>query len=227
MPIKAGCFAMRSISLRLFIAGALGLGTASSVCAQGLGYWSSLTSPSLNETVAVTRGASYAEWFTTGAPETGYYVLDSVQVKLASGSDPEALRISVHRPGSIYYLPGANVGVLGGPASVVDNVATYPSGTISLQPFHAYFLVLALRDNSNVASVELTRAASLFDAANNSRWTLVGGAHSNNGVDWARGGVPFNLAINATLIPEPSPLALCGLGGLLLLAGRKGVSSCY
>ena len=169
-----------------------------------------------------------SQTFITGVNPDGY-TLNSVQLLLNSASgDPNKFNVmvyaktgdpsSLHNPGdSPIFLDGLN-----GPTDPLNGgVFTYTSSGLTLSPSTYYFIVAT-------ASSDMAQGAYVWSAVNSlthaNGWTIDNNYFSSSdGLSWswhARGDV-FQMAINATAIPEPATCALLGVGLATLSLWRR------
>ena len=161
-----------------------------------------------------------AQSFTTGANANGY-VLNSIQLLMVSASgSPSGFALSLYSsPGN--GAPGSNLGVLSGPDPASGGVFTYIASGLTLSPSTFYYAVIT--SDTPVAHSSYTWSAANGTAPGNG-WTIQNFHYrSTDGVNWTwrpREEV-FQLAINATAIPEPTVLTLAGLGSVLFALWRQ------
>jgi hypothetical protein len=162
-----------------------------------------------------------AQGFFTGANPNGYigYTLNSVELLMDPGlGSPSGFTVSIHdlavsgNPYDPYLPPGSSLGSLSGPDPSAGGVFTYTASGITLLPSTRYYVVATSATPVANGAYYWSSAASTLT----SPWALQYPAFiysSSNGSDWdfARG-ITFQLAIYATPVPEPSTLALAGLG---------------
>ena len=194
--------------------------------AQGLTYFSSIDPSTALGALPVGSDAWVAYRFNSLSSLNGFYRLDAIRVRLEAGSDPNALQVAVYQQNTVSHLPGNELGTLFGPTSVEGDIATYEADGLSLKPVTRYYVVFTAKAPINAHAVSLLGSAGVADDfVSKDGWFLYEAARSVDGLDWSRAGFSVGrpqLAIVATLVPEPSSLPLFILGGaLLLLVQRK------
>jgi hypothetical protein len=193
--------------------------------AQGTLYVSNLGQPSTGN-AAVASDAWLAALFQTGTNSAGY-VLNSIQLLMtaASGS-PNGFSVSLYSF-NVNSGPENRLGSLSGAANPsAGGLFTYTTSSLTLSPSSNYWVVLT-------AATPVANGSYYWSGANSGvysssgGWFLSGGSFfSTDGLSshWSgsrTGPGPFQLAINATAIPEPSSLVLFGLGGMYLALVAK------
>jgi len=166
-----------------------------------------------------------AQSFTTGDNGDGY-ILNSIQLRMgpASGT-PSGFSISLYSsPGNA--APGSNLGTLSGPDPAAGGLFTYTASGVTLSPSTFYFAVVT-------ADTPIAQASYTWSAANGAApgngWTIHNSYYrSTDGSNWIwhpREEI-FQLAINATAIPEPAGvwLLLVGLAGVCLWRGNRALN---
>jgi hypothetical protein len=178
--------------------------------AQETGYVSNLGQTSA-DSEAVGNDSWLAQTFYTGINPEGY-ILNSVELLMdASSGSPGGFGVSVYSS----LNPNNNLGSLNGLDPSAGGIFTYTASGLMLSPSTYYYVVVTgatpVEQGAYNWSVENTSAIvsglegwfvynvrrMSTDGAN---WTIVN-RHS-----------AFQLAINATAVPEPATLALAGLG---------------
>jgi hypothetical protein len=206
----------------LFLVAMIGLFLPHLSPAQGTVYVSNLgNAPIANTTVGSDswRAAS----FRTGTNSTGY-ILNSIQLLMASASEsPSGIGVMLYSANG--GVPGNNLGNLLGPDPVIAGVYTYTASSLTLSADTSYYVVLssatAVADGSFrwcIADLSSTFSVSggwratggFFSSTDSSTWT----PYRPN---------PFQFAVEATAVPEPSVSATMALGlaSLSLLRCRK------
>lgn len=200
----------------LVIVPAIGLLLLPMAQAQGSIYVSNL-----GQTPTGSMGVGSDSWiaqlFFTGTNSSGY-VLNSVQLLMnASSGSPSGFNISIYSS----LNPTNNLGNLSGPDPSAGGVFTYMASGLTLSSSTDYYVVVT-------AETTVAQGAYDWSAANNitvgnNGW-FIGGIYdiSTDGLNWdysrKRG---FQLAIDATPIPEPATYALAVLGLAALSFWRR------
>jgi hypothetical protein len=162
-----------------------------------------------------------AQLFYTGN-NSGGYDLDSIQLLMdATSGSPGGFSVSIYglnSNGSL--LPGSNLGSLSGSDPAGGGIFTYTASGLMLSPSTFYFVVLT-------TATPIAQGAYNWSAVNsptiNNDWEIYQDyCYSPNGLGWRSNSHQdvFQLAINATAIPEPSALSLLLLGGGVFLYVR-------
>jgi hypothetical protein len=203
------------------------------VQAQGTTYMSDLAQSSSGSN-PIGSDSWFATGFSTGTNPSGY-MLNSIQLPMtgATGS-PSGFTVMIYTTGSggeVYINPGTIVGTLNGSSDPeTAGIYTYiPASSLTLLPRINYFIVLT-------AGTTVSTGAYEWSFCNSFSFNPVGGWHeasgpagaefqSSNGSSWDTGSASvhgWQFAINATAIPEPSPVSLLFLGtGILFYARRR------
>jgi hypothetical protein len=195
------------------------------VQAQGTLYVSNLGQTPTGS-AAIGSDSWIAQQFYTGTNADGY-VLNSVQLLMdaASGS-PSGFTVSIYSFNNSNYGPGSNLGSLSGSDPAAGGVFTYTASGLTLSPSTAYFIV-------QTSAMPVAQGAYVWSAANGANgtegsdlWAIDGSyASSSDGSSWTvydgRGEDVFQMAIYATAVPEPTTLALAGLGLACLSFWRR------
>jgi hypothetical protein len=109
--------------------------------------------------------------------------------------------------------PGSSLGSLSGLDPVAGGVFTYASSSgIMLLPSSSYFVVATAATPVSQGVYEWSGAGSYTSSAG---WAIDEDyARSTDGSSWttAEGKIAFQMGISATAVPEPTILALAGLG---------------
>jgi hypothetical protein len=171
--------------------------------------------------VAVGSDSWLAQSFLTGT-NVGGYSINSVQVLMGTaGGNPNGFAISIFSASSSpLQLPQNNLGNLLGPAPLTSGVYSYSASSLNLSPSTVYYVVATAA--SQVALGTYNWSATHDPALQNGGWSVGSYGVSLDGQSWTPTRVnALQFAINATAIPEPSSLALLGLGGLCLASGPK------
>jgi hypothetical protein len=154
---------------------------------------------------------------------SGGYMLNSIQLFMsASIGTSTGFTVSVNdNVGG--GIPGGSIGGLTESDPQTAGVFSYSSPGIFLQPATQYHIVVSSGTVTN-------QGAFKWRISNSSSFTATDGWSLNSsylisfdhGTPWGGGNrSPMQFAINATAIPEPSSLALLGLGGLCLASRLK------
>jgi hypothetical protein len=163
---------------------------------------------------AIGSDSWIAQNFAIRAPDANPYVLESIQLLMnpASG-DPDEFSISIYSAPFGSFTPQTHLGSLNGSMNPsTGGVYTYGSpGIVLLSGFNYFVLV--------TAGTPVAEASYTWSAANS--FTTDGSWYINNiylsspdGLNWTphiRSEV-FQMAIYATVIPEPTTFTLLGLG---------------
>ncbi len=198
---------------------AIGLLLSVMASAQGTLYVSNLGQTPTGS-APVASDTWRAVQFSTGA-DSGGYVLNSVQLLMdaASGS-PIGFNISIYSS----LNPVNNLGSLSGLDPSAGGLFTYNASGFELSPSTAYYIVLT-------AASPMAQGTYVWSAANTGSYSSSDGwslgiisYSSTDGSIWAgsrTGPGPFQFAVNATSVPEPTTYALAGLGLAALSFWRR------
>lgn len=180
--------------------------------AQGAIFVSNLAQPSAGSR-SVARNAWWAQGFQTGNNLNGY-LLNSVQLRMnapfgsASGFD-----VSLFSWAGGY--PSAELAVLNGPDPLIADTYSYATTGVPLQPDSFYFVVVSAETPAASGSFSWSYAGnSLADSIDGWRYGPYT-SYSNDGLNWTRTTWDFQFSINATVVPEPSSLAVFLTAGII------------
>ena len=188
--------------------------------AQGILYLSNLEDPTSGFS-PVAQDSWAAADFQTGGNVNGYIVN---AVDLFMGSDignPSGLTISVYdelnRNGDL----GNYLGSLGGPSPTSEGIYQFvPTSTIQLNPYTDYLLVVTSSTPSSTGTYSWERADSTTYST--AIWPDGYGSDvSANGSTWTPGGLPFEFAVYATAVPEPSVVGMILLGAGVFVCHKR------
>jgi hypothetical protein len=227
---------MKTIIL-IFAIGAL---AAQTVQAQGTTYMSDLAQSSSG-----SNPIGSDSWFATGfgiGNNANGYTLNSIQLPMTGATgNPSGLTVMIYAllsggAGSngrgVYNSPGTILGTLNGSSDPeTGGIYTYtPASSLTLLPGIAYFIVLT-------SGTTVATGAYEWSFCNSFSFNTVGGwgeaigpagaeFQSSDGSSWSysypTSGHAWQFAINATAVPEPSPVSLIFLGsGILLYVSRR------
>ena len=192
--------------------------------AQGTLYVSNLDQ---TPTGSAAIGSDYriAQAFDFSGNDTNQYTLDSIELRLnpATGN-PNGFEVSLYStPGGT--APQDYLGSLAGPADPsAGGTYSYAALGITLSGGIGYYVVVS-------SATPIAQGGYVWSASDsitrNGSWTISNVyLTSSDGTSWdehVRAEV-FQMAIHATLIPEPSVLALAGIGlGCLWLLRRRAI----
>lgn len=184
------------------------------VLAQGQMFFSNLGQPSVGS-LAIASDSWRAEGFYTGTNPSGY-LLNSIQLQFDTPIGvPSGFRFGIYDFNGV--IPGGSLESLTGTEPSGSGVYTFQSSGLVLQPNSAYFIVATsatpLASGSfqweTTSWVDQTHAFDfgaggfLYHSTDGNTWTY---SRPNN----------FMFAVNATVIPEPSAIALFLLSASLL-----------
>jgi hypothetical protein len=193
----------------LTLASAVGLLLPPVVSAQGTIYLSNLGESSAGS-LAVGSDQWIATRFNTGTNSGGYF-LNSIQLLMTSASgSPSGFSVFLYDI-NIARQPGNSLGGLNGSDPAAGGVFAYSTSGITLPPFGSYFIVVTSATTVANGSYLWSRATtSIYNPVG--QWTAFGNSYtSSDGSQWTRRDNPFQFAVDARAIPEPSMSALVGL----------------
>ena len=193
---------MKLLICILFLVGLL---HSISAKAQGTTFFSNL-GPVGNVT-DVASDCWRAASFVTGT-DTGGYQLNSIQLKMSSSvGSPSGFAVRLYSASGV--LPGETLGDLVGLSPQTGGVYTYGTSSLSLSPATKYFIVLTSETTLASGSFQWSVGISSEFSASNGWFTDGSYLQSPNGLNWSGYRPnPFQFAIDATAVPEPSTLAL-------------------
>ena len=202
----------------LLLAAILGLFLPQIVAAQGTIYLTSLGSASTTNTI-VGNDAWRAADFRTGTNSLGY-TLNSIQLLMAPASgNPSGFSVMLYSSGSV---PGSYLGTLSGPNPGTGGVFAYAASSLTLLPATYYYVVVT--SGTSVSNGAYTWSITSVGPTVSDDWRPGGFFGSSDGTSWIPYRPnPFQFAVEATAIPEPSIAAMVALGlvGLSFLRCRK------
>lgn len=175
---------------------------------------------------AVASDAWIAQRFNIFATDPNTYVLDYVQLRLDSAfGDPNDFSVSIHS--AVNGIPQSPLGDLFGPddPSAAD-IYSYSASGITVSSGSDYYVVVK-------AATPIAEGSYNWSGVNattqNGTWVIGSrGFESSDGINWTVLGREevFQLALHATLVPEPTTLCLAGFGvGFLWLLRRSAQQS--
>jgi hypothetical protein len=177
-------------------------------------------------TAAIASDAWIAQPFGIFVTDPNPYVLDYIQLRLdpASG-DPDDIRVSIY--GAVSGIPQLHLGDLLGPDDPsAAGIYTYSASGITVSSGIDYYVVV--RAATPISQGSYNWSGVDFGTVNGT-WRITARAfESSDGLNWTvldRLEL-YQIAIHATLVPEPSTLCLAGLGlGVLWLRRRSARSA--
>ena len=161
-----------------------------------------------------------AQSFGTGT-NSGGYILNSVQLLTeAASGNPSGFDVSIYDYVS-GFVPTSGLGSLNGSDPVADGIFTYTTLGITLLPSTLYYVVVT----STTPSIQGVYNWGIANGttSNNNGWINIGVyAFSIDASNWNPGRCSvFQLAINATPIPEPSVISLLFFGSGIFICARR------
>jgi hypothetical protein len=211
---------MKSKLIQIVLLGLTLGSTGLRVLAQGQLFLSNIGEPPSGY-VAVGADSLIAAPFFTGNDLRGYF-LHSIQLLMngPTGS-PNNLSLSIHQV-SRAGGPGTLVGQLTGPAPSEAGIFTFtPASSIPLSPLTIYRLKLS-------GDTPVAIGSFSWDVTSSPSFESEQGWRPGTGYDYSADGIDWNVAtstrlqfaINATIVPEPSSLALCLTAGIIAVSRR-------
>lgn len=193
----------------LLLAAVNGLLLPSFAPAQGTIYLSNLGYASVTNAI-VGSDAWRAVDFRTGTNSLGY-TLNSIQLLMEPASgNPSGFSVMLYSGGSV---PGNYLGNLSGSDPASGGVYTYAASSLTLLPATFYYVVLSSGTSVAVGTYNWG-IPGVGQPTVSDGWRLGGGSFgSSDGASWTLYRPnPFQFAVDATAIHEPSISALVGLG---------------
>jgi hypothetical protein len=197
------------------------MASAQTTLAQGTLYVSNLELAPSGQT-AVASDYWLAQGFRTGDHPAGYD-LNSIQLRMAPGTgSPSGFEVMVLNQTSSLEPLGV-IGRLSGPDPGAGGVFSYSSQGIRLSPSSYQFIAVKGATAANEGQYSWSSAARTSWVETDGWGVLQYRYSSADGVTWNRESRAdsFQLAIYATPVPEPSVMALAGLGLGMLWFGRR------
>jgi len=130
---------------------------------------------------------------------------------------PDGFAVMIYEEGASGE-PSSEIGALSGTDPTSGGIYTYSTGSISLLPATAYYIIVT-------SATPITTGAFEWEMTTSSGYTSMDGwrtggiayGDSSDGSNWNNSrGLAFQFAVSATAVPEPSVVSLVGLGGLAL-----------
>ncbi len=190
--------------------------------AQGTIYISNL-----DQTTTGSASIGSDSWIAQGfyilPTDPNAYVLDSIQLSMSPASgNPSEFAVSIYSAPVGSVGPVDDLGSLTGPDHPAGaGIYTYAASGITLSSSLDYYVVATA--GTPVTQGAFNWSAALQGGSQSGTWVIGGGyASSSDGSNWT-GHIRldvFQLAINATPVPEPATWVLAGLGLLLLVIRR-------
>lgn len=192
---------------------------------QGTLYVSSLDLPSAGS-VTVASDSWIGEGFNTGNNPSGY-ILDSIELDMTSATgDPSGFTVQLYTSQSINggYYPGSSIATLTGSSDpATAGLYTYIDSGLTMSSSTLYFIVLT--SETPIASGTYALSYETTSPANSTGGFAEGIlCESSAGTSWGSatpGGGIAQMELTATAVPEPAPLILMGLPGVLFFAWRR------
>jgi|SRR5579885_3502471 len=193
---------------------------ATNLQGQGVLYVSNL-GETAGGAMAVASNSWIAQLFVSGSNPQGY-LLNSIQLLMnpASGN-PSGFAVSIYSADG-NGNPGTLLGNLFGDSNpMAGGVFSYSASEVKLSPITDYFVSVTAATSVGTGAYSWSLANTTSDTTfGDPRWAIYELYDTSlNGVDWTHfaGQNPFQMAIYATAIPEPSVAFLVFLGGGVLI----------
>ncbi len=193
--------------------------------AQGMLYVSNLGQTPTGS-ASIGSDAWIAQEFFTGNDSSGY-TLNSIQLLMnAASGNPSGFTVSLYSSsssGNGTFGDGSSLGILTGSDPRAGGIFTYTASGLTLSPYTYYFIVLTAA--TPVAEGAYVWSEGRYAFGSNQWEILFDYYNSANGSSWtghARSGA-FQMAIDATPVPEPATYALAGLGLAALSFWRRKI----
>jgi hypothetical protein len=157
--------------------------------------------------------------FTTGN-NSGGYTLSSIELLMAGAAGaPSGFSVSLFDAGG--RDPGSteleNLSGSANPATA--GVFAYASSGLVLAPSTGYWIIATADTVSTIGNFNWSSGGAAGLISQNGWFVNVGAVSSTSGASWSQT-TPFQFAIYATPVPEPSSLALLFCGGALVAGYR-------
>jgi hypothetical protein len=194
----------------LFIVSAVLICLPQWILGQGTTYVSTLGGTPIGS-AAVGADSWIAQTFFAGTNAAGYF-LNSIQLQMNSASGgPTGFSVAIYsNPGN--HAPGSSLVALTGPEPSLGGVFTYGASNFLLQARTEYSVVVTAATLMAEGAYYWSAVDSLGTGIIGSeRWNITDSYYSSaNGSSWTNTirQEMFQLAINATPVPEPSTFAL-------------------
>jgi hypothetical protein len=174
---------------------------------------------------AIGSDAWVAQTFRIRRDDPNLYMLDAIQVLLNPATDnPDGLSISIYSAPLGDAPPQTYLGSLFGPAApLAGGIYTYTASGITLSGGGAYLVVMTSTTATQDGAFNWS-ASDQFTSSGN--WNIPNVYFtSSDGSVWDRHlrGNVFQMAIHATIVPEPGTAALLGLGLVSLRLFRRRI----
>jgi len=175
----------------------------------------------------VSSDSWIGQFFFTGTNTAGY-LLNSIQLRMENQTgNPAGFTLSIYSstfsaptPPRVIQ-PGVNLETLSGANPSAAGVHSFSSTGLFLSNRTAYYLVATASTSSSTGGFLWDHTNEQPTAGLDRMATGTGYSYSIDGVSWEFSRQHYyQFAINVTAVPEPSLLALFGLGALGLVVGR-------